>query len=377
MKIAHIHSYTYSTFISKSNLFFVHDKFENIIIILGGKGENKLLKKENEFYYVPSKRNLNKIIEICKNVDVVVLYNLDRAKSYIANRLQLNVKIIWRFFGMELYGKMPEYVYSDLSIKLIKKEQKKKNKGKNIWNKRIRTVLSKIKWRTDFNNEIKKAISRIDFFLGLSKTEYIFLKEYWSDLPTFMQIPFSTIKTKELENKVKSNNIIIGNNRSPYNNIIDILELIEKCENKDKYSFNMMFNYGSNNIYTNEVREKALKIKNIKVIENFIPFDEYQKFYMSIDALVLNGYRQMAMRAIFESLSSGVKVYLNKKNVILQWLKEEGFLIFSIEDFSNDMKTENLGLLKTQAKHNAIQFENFRKKYNVEDFQEEIMELVD
>jgi hypothetical protein len=96
---------------------------------------------------------------------------------------------------------------------------------------------------------------------------------------------------------------------------------------------------------------------------------------MSMNAFVLNGYRQMAMRAVFESLTSGVKVYLNKKNIILQWLKEEGFLIFNMEDFSIDMAKDNLFLSNDQAEYNTIQFEKFRSKYNLEDFQKELLNL--
>jgi hypothetical protein len=51
---------------------------------------------------------------------MVVLYDLNFPKAYIANRLPNSIKIVWRFFGLELYGKMPEVVFSEQTIRASK-----------------------------------------------------------------------------------------------------------------------------------------------------------------------------------------------------------------------------------------------------------------
>ncbi|RLD74840.1 MAG: hypothetical protein DRJ10_16345, partial [Bacteroidetes bacterium] len=120
-------------------------------------------------------------------------------------------------------------------------------------------------------------------------------------------------------------------------------------------------------------KAEARKIKNINIIEDLMPFDEYQSFFNSIDAFVFNGYRQMAMRAVYESLRSGVKVYLNDKNVVLAGLKKEGFLIYNMDDFENNLSTNNLHLSEEQISYNSNTFEEFRQKYNLKEFHTSIL----
>jgi len=110
-KIIHIH--TDLKFINDSNRF-INDIYENENFIIGG-GNTHSNYDINTTFFDFSKKNLKKIINYCKSVDFVILYDLNFAKAYIANRLPKKVKIIWRFFGLELYSKIPHLVYSDIT----------------------------------------------------------------------------------------------------------------------------------------------------------------------------------------------------------------------------------------------------------------------
>ena len=50
----------------------------------------------------------------------------------------------------------------------------------------------------------------------------------------------------------------------------------------------------------------------------------------------------MAGGNIFLAIQNGVKVYLNKRNVFLTWLKNEVILVYTIEDFDQDLKDNNI-----------------------------------
>ena len=84
--------------------------------------------------------------------------------------------------------------------------------------------------KCNFNTEFENAaFKRIDFFHGLSYKEYDFLKTLWPKLPTFLQIDYSFIKPnlsnlKPIPQKGKL--VLIGNNKSAYNNHLDIIEII-------------------------------------------------------------------------------------------------------------------------------------------------------
>lgn len=367
-RIVHIHSDLKFTGNSK---IFEDTRFVNQIIILGDKTNYNGPYKENAMFFKQNRKDIVRIINLCKMADMVVLYDLDLRKCIIANRLPSNIKIIWRFFGYELYDKMQEHVYSQLTMDLIKS---------NRYLVKLRSYISKvkqyIKWHTSYNNEFEKAINRVNYFLGLSKYEYDFLKRYWPNLPEFIQHPFTTQEQSYKYGQEKFNEIVIGNNRSAFNNHIDILELIERTKNRRNYNFKLFFNYGQNNKYTQAVRERAGKIEEVGIIEVFLSIEEFRSVYARVAAFVMNSYRQLAMANIFQALRNGVKVYLNHKNIIFDWLKAEGFLVYSIDDFSIDIETNNIRLKEEEVKYNLKQMADLAKKYNKNDFQQEIYKII-
>src|SRR5690606_4409853 len=163
------------------------DDFENITIIIGARGKYQGLYKNSAKYFNYSRKGFLDIIALCKTADSVVLYEMNFPKAYIANRLPRSVIVIWRFFGKELYIKLPEQVFSERTRKALKE-----GKDSNLYlesKQRLRNFLSVFKYRAFRRNEINKAsFKRADFFLGLSKPEYEFLKNIWQDLPPFLQI---------------------------------------------------------------------------------------------------------------------------------------------------------------------------------------------
>ncbi|MDD2635910.1 MAG: hypothetical protein PHW82_10465 [Bacteroidales bacterium] len=306
---------------------------------------------------------------------MVVLYDLNSIKAYIANRLPSSVKVIWRFFGLELYQRMPEYVYSEQTAKALKIDTKKydflyfKNK--------LALFYNSIRFKTIFKNEFEKAaFSRVNYFHGLSLAEYLFLKGYWPKLPPFLQISYN--QHSEIHNfrKKESNLIIIGNNRSAYNNHLDIIEVIKRSKNRSNYVFLLLFNYGQKNAYTDIVKRKAGEVKEIKIIEDFMPLEQFKALYSNADALVLNGHRQMAMANVFEALRKNTKIYLNEKNVILKWLKEEGFKVFTTHDFYTDLDANTLCLSEDDVLNNQAQLVKFATKFSHQNFHSTLVEII-
>lgn len=365
IKTIHIHTDPKFTGVS---WVFESNYFDNKIIILGSnKSDYHGPYKEISMFFKQNRRDFLNIINLCKTADVVVLYGLNFPKCYIANRLPKSVKVIWRFFGAELYNKMPEYVYSTLTIKAKKSRLRSDSVYRKISNSIDRIKLY-LRYLTDASNEFNNALKRVDFFLGLSELEYQFLKRYWPCLPQYIQLPFKKFTHESNTAKTKSNYIIVGNNRNAYNNHLDIISIIENTKPQQSYSFILLFNYGDDIVYANQIRKKAQEINGIMIVEDFLPLDKFKYLYSTASAFVMNGHRQMAMGNIFEALRNDVKIYLNEKNIILGWLKEEGFLIFAIKDFISDLETNCINLSEKEARCNRQQLDKFTKKYNSENF---------
>lgn len=371
-KIILIHSDQKFVYDSK---IFESNNFVNEFVIFGKESDYKGTYKESAKFFSYSKKDINKVIDLCKSADIVVMWNLDFVKCFIANRLPKRISVIWRFFGLELYSEIPAYVFSKKTLTAIDSERiihTFYKKTKNIAGK----IKQLIKYQTNSKNEFSKALRRVDYFIGLSKPEYQFLRKYWLNLPSFIQYPFTLNRNGNKVYLKKNNLIIVGNNRSAYNNHLDILDLIKNSKNRNKYSFLMLFNYGENNAYSNSVRRMAHQIKEVTVLDDFLPYDDFINLYFNVSAFVMNGHRQMAMANVLQALKNDVKVYLNEKNVILEWLREEGFFIFTIFNFVADLETNNINLSKEEVKHNRTQLKKFTEKYNQEEFHNTILQIV-
>ena len=311
IKIIHVHSDR--KFVSDSERF-EGEIFVNELLILETKNSNNKEYHDKALFIEPNPGNLNKIVAIVNSADILVLYNLDFFKSQIVNCVNKRVKIVWRFFGTELYSRK---LYLYLSTK-----------SRSFFISRLTKEKVKSIFRFFFRNEklFYKAIKKCSGIICVFQDEYDYLTSVWGHLPKFIRWSLeSNYYTKKIDfnsEYPKKGLIIVGNSRYHYNNHLDILELIETCDSDQKIDIKLLFNYGSKNKYTQKVREKADGIANVSLIDSFIPSNEFVDFYGPVAAFVNNSYRQMALGNIFMALHRGVKVYLNKKKPYVYVVKK-------------------------------------------------------
>lgn len=365
LKVIHIH--TDYKFVSGSNIFD-GEIFDNEVIIFQNKESYKGKIQHKTILLKTTNRDLNKAVKICINSDLVVLYDLNNIKYRIALSLPSNIKIAWRFFGYELYGRKKELFLSEKS--LTNSSQKKK-----VYIRSLLKFYHYLKYKENLNYIFDKAVKRINYMLVLSNEEYNFLKDNWNNLPEFIKLPHRyfeetlRIPTAKKKEKNRIPNIVIGNNRSSYNNHLDVIELVDNNPAKSNYNFTLLFNYGPTGQYYNAVKNKVQNKPYYTLIDDFIPPDEFDNFYRNISTLVINGYRQMAGANILLAIRNGVKVYLNDKNIFKKWLENEGISVFSITDLDKDLKDGNIQLNYDIAHKNLEQLKKFSERYTKEDFQ--------
>lgn len=363
MRILHIHSNPLFIDLIK---YYEHEALDNKCLFLG-KFTNR---KPVDYQINNTLHGLNETLKIANTFDIVILYDLDYAKSYIANRINSNIPVLWRFFGYELYDKITDVLYSD-KTKKIQKTQKPKFSIKRFIRNRILGGYSFRYKNVDMAKELKKAMGTIDFFHCLSEEEYNFLKKHF-DLPQFLHIPYQ-INLELTFNKKNGNRIIVGNNRSSYNNHFEIVDIVAKYPEIEKISF---LNYGTKKHYFYELMEVIKPIENFKAITNFLPLKKFEEYYDTADAFVLNGYRQMATGNIAAAFQYGVKVYLNANNPYYHLLLNNGFLVFDVEELDEDLKNGNFTLTWEQAEHNVKAVNNLNKISGIGDFYAAVREIV-
>lgn len=370
IKLVHLHS---DLKFVRSTVSFEGAPFENQIIIIGKKKEYEGQFHERVQWYDENKEDIEKVIGLCRAADGVVVFGLDHLKSYIVNRIPKEIKVIWRFFGFELYGKFPELIYSEQTLKYKGKKNAQGGVAASL-KKAVRKIESLFKWQGAYDTEFNRALNRIDYFQGLALMEYDFLKKHVPALPPFIQNPYLNNVVKETA-FVKSNEVILGNSRHAFNNHLDVFDILTQTTGRAQYTFKLFFSYGPNDHYTEAVRSAAGAIKEVTILQDFIPFQEFCAIYAGACALVMNGQRQMAMGNITTAIKNNVKVYLNSKNVIYDTLISEGFHIYNMDDLAADLEHGRLALSEGEAKHNIDTYNSLSEKYSQADFHSRLMEI--
>ena len=367
-KIFHIH--TDSKFINdSSNLDFKN--YNNTIVYIGNCIE---IKNQTSYPVVCISNSLNvvnKVSKICREAQIVVLYDLSAEKIALANKLPEDVKILWRFFGHELYGRKQKYFLSTQTINLLNHQKINLiRKLKISFAFRLKRFMQKIVLKHNYNFE--QAINRIDVFLGLFEEEYELLNTCFKGLPEFVQIPIfkSEINLDLKENTQYKNKLIIGNSRNIYNNHVEILEITQKHKN---LNFILPFSYGSKSFYSATVYKIAKK-QCVKVISDFMPYEAYINLFKESTAIVLNSYRQMAVGNILIAIKNGMKLYLNTRNIVYKILKDHNFYIFTIDDFEQDLGLKNTRLSDAEVTHNIKVYNSLCKEYTIQDFKNKLEE---
>ncbi len=374
--IVHIHS-DYKFVVDSAK--YDDNLFENKIIILQDSKPYDGVFRDKAILLNKNKESIDHIIDICNKADLVVLYDLDILKQKIALNIDENIKIAWRFFGYELYSKMIPEVTSKRTRKVIFGFFNKKT---ICLLERIKNLLRMLKYGINVNKLFFRALKRINYMLVLCEEEYVYLEKKWGYLPEFIQLSYRTIaddvKLPDVSCKIdrEKSIIVIGNNRSYYNNHLDIIDLIDKNANKEKYEYLFLFNYGQKKKYYNTVVDATKNKSYYNLIDKFIPINEFTQFYSKITAFVMNGYRQMAAGNIIYALLNGSKIYLNEANVYMKFLLNEGFKVFSIEDFEKDLSNNKLLLDNDIAEYNLSKLKILTQKYNVTEFNERIDSLI-
>lgn len=374
LRVTHVH--TDPKFVYLTEVF---DKtvFDNTVVIIDGKRSSSEMYCDQVVVFSSNTEDLKKAIQFCTNADIVVLYDLDALKSYIAIHLPQSTVVAWRFFGYELYGRRVESYLSEKSLPLHWVKKKAASKS-------LKAFISQIKFKLAYGYSLDElfanAVRRADLLLCLSKYEYDHLIKYWHDLPRFVQWPtleFPSLEPITIYENAQNRVIIIGNNRGIYNNHLDVIDLIEHSSCDEQLKFLVPFSYGSETPYSSEVRRRISNShKDFFLLENFLAKDAYFELIAKAQAAVFNSYRQMAMGNIFTLLGSGVKVYLNTSNIIYYWLKDLGLKVFSIEDFKLDLESGKLELNLIDKQINANVLERLKSDFTQEKFANDIIAVL-
>lgn len=376
-KLLHIHSNI--VFIDHSRRY-ICEKIHNEIAFIGENSADTITKL-NQYgisfkIYKNSIEGINQIIKDANQFDGIIFHALGDVQVRILYGVRPRVKTFLKFFGYELYNLKMNKFLSDKTLKMCDLKQEHFSVISSA--KRKLKILLNLDYFVKLDNQ-KKVYKKFDAILIVNKEEYEELQTLFY-MPKLIERQFID-QIEDIEKcriiARKSNEIIIGNHGAEINNHIDILDIIKDTYSKEDVKFKLFFNYGNTSNYSKRIKNIALEIKNVTLIENFLSMKEFETVYESAAALVINSYRQNALGNIFMAIEVGCKIYLNRKCSTYKWLISNGFNISEVDDLKKDLELGNIKLSVDEQQKNIDCFISVVKKYSISDFIDNIITVLE
>lgn len=289
------------------------------------------VKKTDKIKILPANDFIDYLRE--KAYNVIIIHSLGAITIDLINHIPQEVKIVWVAWGFDLYS-FPIAEHPLIKIDLYKPLtwREIRPKGKK-W---IQTKHAYLHYKFH-QDDIEKAISRIDYFSGVISREYSLLKQN-----SFVQAKPITFRYFSLKDSfnidnlkgeyVKGNDILVGNSGDPTNNHLDIFRMLSQV-NLSTQQIYVPLSYGGTPEYRRKVKEVGYQIwgERFVPLETFIPYQDYINIINKCGHVVMYHERQQAMGNIYQGIWMGCKVYLSETGEVYKMFKEKGVKIFSTQ----------------------------------------------
>ncbi len=319
----------------------------------------KFAKKDKDtLFWSFYKFNFSLISKFFENYDYIVIHDMNLFNSRLVLTFP-QYNYLYIHWGYEIHSNI-----------FIQKKYKELRYKRVVESKRVKPfqlILNFLKYGIlkidfDINKDIYHAINEIKY-IHLFDNEYKKFKQIGllnnrcQLLPKFT---YYTCSNNIIEFKKKSNTIIVGNCSIRGINHLEIFKRIKSLK-FDKVIAPL--SYGSQR-YAVEVESLGSSIfkDSFLPIKSFLSISEYKKLFEEASFFVDDSIRQRAFGNILICLELGIKIYLNYKNPIYEFLISKGVFVFktiNIEDkqmqpLSAQQISFNIKFVKENYSRNGI-----------------------
>ena len=297
-----------------------------------------------------------------EDYDVVYIHSLHFSILRFIKYIPKDRIVIWWAWGSDIYDGQLFGMKSFVHVEVNKPETKR------ILNhsRRLKNLIAQILFSKLLSHYRKQALNRIDYFQPVIDIDYSLMKEFTGfTAKEYYPLRWSNFYTGDeiCKEKNRDGGIVLGNSASPANNHVDAWKAIEPfIPNGRKVVIPL--SYGAMD-YAREVKEE---IKNSRcemiILDSFLPRDEYFKIVGDCSYAVYGSLRQHAMANIYNSLRSGLKVFLFKDSYIYKYLVRSGYVVYAIDDVNEESFTTPLTLAEQRNNIDAMrkECEDYRER---------------
>jgi len=270
--------------------------------------------------------------------DVIFFHSLKPEQYSYFNYIPKNKIIIWWCWGFEIYSEMdglkaiiPIERYKPLTKNLHKcLEKSKEGVVKRFFRK---WIINPYRYYQRY-----KVMKRIDYFQPVIPLEYQLMKKVKGFRADEFYYPtcFSNYPMKVKSEIQSGRNILIGNSQALTNNHIDVWNSIKKfIEPSQKVIFPVNYT-GYHNVAEKLIENIQSESHDILFLKDFLPKEEYFKLIGSCRFAFFGVIRQQAMGNINFCINSGMKVFLYRDSLVYRFLKDNGYVVYAIEDINEE-----------------------------------------
>ncbi|BCV57506.1 hypothetical protein TUM17384_14510 [Shewanella algae] len=123
----------------------------------------------------------------------------------------------------------------------------------------------------------------------------------------------------------------MGNSSTYSNNHIEAIDLLSEILDEQQVISPLGYGDGQYRQYVIDYGRKKLNKKFVPLVD-YLPIDTYIGLLKSCGYVVMNHVRQQAVGNIIVMLYLGAKLFLRSDNVVYQFLKSNGAIIYSVEE---------------------------------------------
>lgn len=327
-------------------------------IVIKYKGE-KLKKFKGKCFYINKKSEIKSLVNTI-DYQLIVVHALNNIWFDAIESRPKHVKLVWIGWGYDYYGLFSHNILLEKTKKIVNTLSMHQNIIRLAYAKILKPFIEN--YRT---HKKKNIIRQIDYFAPVLEEEYSLLEKVLPNqkIPKYISFNYGVLENdlvKGFEDRVVSgNDILLGNSSSATCNHIEALEFLSRIDLKNKTVI-CPLSYGDVRYQKKicDVGQQNLQ-SNFKPLLSLLPIEEYILTVLSCGNVIMNHVRQQAVGNIVLMLYLGAKIFLRKENPVYQFLKQNNFIIYSIEHIQDNPAILDERLSKEDIEINRAKLKQF------------------
>lgn len=335
-------------------LFETHVPGENIYLLSRACERSPI---EDDNFYVDAKavateKNRELLIDKLEESDVEKVFvhflmfgSVDFA---IELKRRLKIELNWIFYGADLYSVLERYGKYNLFDRITSPRKyfsPKQFAKKYLYKKAIQY------------SKFAKAVACFDLFCFWNTYDYHLLRQHFKDAKGYKFFFYFTLVDRSIKPVFeKEDRILINHSGSETGNHLHVINHLAPLISKGQTECIVPLSYGRPGNISRILKKGAIILEgSFQPLLEFMPYTQYFQLLSTVKVAVFGHRRQEAGGNVFMLLALGAKIFLREDNSMLNWLKDQGFIVFSFEkDLKGSASLSPMSWKDMENNHNVF-----------------------